>query len=112
MILDEAEDKLIAAYHALTENKTVIMIAHRLRTILFRSFDGNLKTNDRTAPEDLKPEKCKNPSAKRLAKRVSKKKKKLVIHLQNPHITAGKGALKLRLINRFFNSPFFITGNV
>ncbi|MCR5676061.1 MAG: ABC transporter ATP-binding protein/permease [Lachnospiraceae bacterium] len=41
IILDEAtanvdpenEDKLIAAFHALTENKTVIMIAHRLKTI-------------------------------------------------------------------------------
>ena len=41
IILDEAtanvdpenEDKLIAAFNALTENKTVIMIAHRLKTI-------------------------------------------------------------------------------
>ncbi len=41
IILDEAtanvdpenEDKLIAAFDALTENKTVIMIAHRLKTI-------------------------------------------------------------------------------
>ncbi len=45
IILDEAtanvdpenEDKLIAAFDALTENKTVIMIAHRLKTI--RSAD-------------------------------------------------------------------------
>ena len=29
----ENEDKLIAAFNALTENKTVIMIAHRLKTI-------------------------------------------------------------------------------
>lgn len=29
----ENEDKLIAAFDALTENKTVIMIAHRLKTI-------------------------------------------------------------------------------
>ena len=41
IILDEAtanvdpenEDKLIAAFNALTENKTVIMIAHRLKTV-------------------------------------------------------------------------------
>ena len=41
MIIDEAtanvdpenEDKLSAAFEALTENKTVIMIAHRLKTI-------------------------------------------------------------------------------
>ena len=41
IILDEAtanvdpenEDKLISAFNALTENKTVIMIAHRLKTI-------------------------------------------------------------------------------
>ena len=40
-VLDEAtanvdpenEDKLIAAFNALTKNKTVIMIAHRLKTI-------------------------------------------------------------------------------
>lgn len=29
----ENEDKLISAFNALTENKTVIMIAHRLKTI-------------------------------------------------------------------------------
>ena len=29
----ENEDKLIAAFNALTENKTVIMIAHRLSTV-------------------------------------------------------------------------------
>ena len=29
----ENEDKLTAAFNALTENKTVIMIAHRLKTI-------------------------------------------------------------------------------
>ena len=30
----ENEDKLIAAFNALTENKTVIMIAHRLSTVV------------------------------------------------------------------------------
>lgn len=43
---------------------------------LFRHFGGNLKMSYWTAPKDLKPEKFKKPSAKRLVKRVSKKKKK------------------------------------
>ena len=40
---------------------------------LFRHFGGNLKMSYWTAPKDLKPEKFKKPSAKRLIKRVSKK---------------------------------------
>ncbi|MCR4814687.1 MAG: ABC transporter ATP-binding protein/permease [Lachnospiraceae bacterium] len=57
IILDEAtanvdpenEDKLIAAFDALTENKTVIMIAHRLKTIRNADkivvFDGGAVTS-------------------------------------------------------------------
>lgn len=43
---------------------------------LFRHFDGKAKFSYWTAPKDLEPEIKKNPSAKRLAKRVQKKRRK------------------------------------
>jgi hypothetical protein len=43
---------------------------------LFRHFDGNLKMTYWLAPENLKPEKFKKPSAKRLANKVKTKRSK------------------------------------
>ena len=43
---------------------------------LFRHFGGKLKLNYWTAPKNLKPEKFKKPSAKRLANRMTKKASK------------------------------------
>ena len=45
---------------------------------LFRFFEGKVKLNYWIAPEGLKPEMKKKPSAKRLSKKASKKKKKTV----------------------------------
>ena len=45
---------------------------------LFRFFEEKTKLNYWIAPDNLKPETKKKPSAKRLSKRASKKKKKSV----------------------------------
>ena len=47
-----------------------------LRAECFRHFNGNLKMTYWLAPENLKPEKFKKPSAKRLANKVKTKRSK------------------------------------
>ena len=61
--------KKVTAEYALT------FLGYNIRK-LFSYFDGNLRKKYWEAPEDLKAETFKKPSAKRLSNRVNKKKKK------------------------------------
>ncbi len=55
----------------------LVCLGYNIRK-LFKHFDGNAKFDYWKAPDDIKPEMFKKPSAKRLSKKVSKVKQKSV----------------------------------
>lgn len=61
---------------------------------LFRYFDGKWKSGYWQAPDDIKPEKFKKPSAKRLSNRIKKRKKKSKNEEAKSSYKHKKGAVK------------------